>query len=134
MIEKEGDDDIPIGILAQRFLAQKTQKTQKSQKVQKRQRSPTTTNDANDNAKPTKMRKKILGTLFVELASPDSDGVSRWVEISEFSKDYDRLRLGNGGSWLRKGSTLDKQYHIDVDRKVTKGERIDRIRLNGIKQ
>ena len=39
--------------------------------------------------------------LFIELANPDENGVSRWVEASEFVGKYIVLQLGNGGSWCR---------------------------------
>jgi len=36
--------------------------------------------------------------LFLELAIPNKQGVSRWVSVSEFIGKYKQLRLGNGGS------------------------------------
>ncbi|MEJ8583379.1 hypothetical protein JSO63_07250 [Riemerella anatipestifer] len=36
--------------------------------------------------------------LFLELAKPDSNGVSRWVSVNEFIGKYKALQLGNGGS------------------------------------
>ena len=36
--------------------------------------------------------------LFLKLAKPDDNGVSRWVKSSEFVGDYKDLALGNGGS------------------------------------
>ena len=70
--------------------------------------------------------------LFLELAQPDENGVSRWVNISEFSGRYEGLKLGNGLSWGRKSSTLAKKYIIEVDKTQTSGNRVDRIRLNGL--
>lgn len=71
--------------------------------------------------------------LFLKLADPDKDGYSRWVSVNEFKKDYVTLKLGNGGSWCRKESTLAKKYIIEKDRKKTPGNSIDRIRLSGIR-
>ena len=70
--------------------------------------------------------------LFIKLAQPNSKGISRWVNTSEFVGKYAMLKLGNGFDWGRKGSALEKKYIIEVDRSLTSGNGIDRIRLNGI--
>jgi len=69
--------------------------------------------------------------LFLELANPDKNGKSRWVSVNEFVDKYKPLQLGNGGSWCRTHSSLDKKYIIETDKTVTSGNSIDRIRLNG---
>ncbi len=69
--------------------------------------------------------------LFIKLAQPNSEGVSRWVNVVEFVGDYAALKFGNGASWARKESTLAKNYIIEFDRSITPGNGIDRIRLNG---
>ena len=69
--------------------------------------------------------------LFLELAKPNESGVSRWVSVNEFIGNYKNLALGNGGSWCRKSSTLAKKYNVEFDKSQTKGNAIDRIRLNG---
>jgi len=69
--------------------------------------------------------------LFIELANPNEDGISRWVDTSEFINDYSSLELLNGLSWGRKSSSLAKQYILEVDKSITSGNKIDRIRLNG---
>ena len=46
--------------------------------------------------------------LFLELAKPNDNGVSRWVLVSEFVGKYKELQLGNGGSWCRASSSLAK--------------------------
>lgn len=74
--------------------------------------------------------KKI--ELFLELAKPNAEGVSRWVDASEFTGKYESLKLGNGGSWCRKESTLAKKYIVEFDKSITPGNNIDRIRLNGL--
>lgn len=70
--------------------------------------------------------------LFIMLANPDENGKSRWVDVSEFVGEYSELTFGNGASWARKESTLAKKYIIETDKSVTRGNRIDRIRLNGL--
>lgn len=69
--------------------------------------------------------------LFIELANPDKNGVSRWVDIAEFVGKYKVLQLGNGGSWCRASSNLAKEYKIEFDKNITSGNSIDRIRLIG---
>jgi len=72
--------------------------------------------------------------LFIELANPDSNGISRWVSVSEFIGKYKALQLGNGGSWCRKSSSLAKKYNVEFDKNITSGNSIDKIRLNGYNQ
>lgn len=69
--------------------------------------------------------------LFLKLAQPNSEGISRWVSVTEFTGIYKELTLGNGGSWCRKSSSLAKAYNIEFDKSITPGNSIDRIRLNG---
>ena len=69
--------------------------------------------------------------LFLELAKPDENGVSRWVSVSEFVGEFSELKFGNGASWARKESTLAKQYIVEFDKSITPGNGIDRIRVNG---
>ena len=69
--------------------------------------------------------------LFIKLAQPNENGVSRWVDIDEFVGEYASLTFGNGASWARKESTLAKKFVIEFDKSVTPGNGIDRIRLNG---
>ena len=69
--------------------------------------------------------------LFIQLAQPDENGVSRWVNVTEFVGEYACLTFGNGASWARKESTLAKKYVIEFDKSVTSGNGIDRVRLNG---
>lgn len=77
--------------------------------------------------------KDTKNNLFLELAEPDIEkGISRWVDTSEFVGRYKSLELGNGGSWCRKESTLAKVYIIEFDKNQTPGNRIDRIKLNGL--
>ena len=70
--------------------------------------------------------------LFLQLAKPDCNGVSRWVNTSEFVGEYAGLKFGNGASWARKESTLAKQYIIEFDKTITPGNVIDRVRVNGL--
>ncbi len=69
--------------------------------------------------------------LFIELAELNEDGISRWVDVSEFSGKYEDLKLGNGGSWCRKESSLAKRHKVEFDKGKTSGNSIDRIRLAG---
>lgn len=70
--------------------------------------------------------------LFIKLAQPNENGVSRWVDISEFVGEYACLTFGNGASWARKESMLARKYIIEFDKSITPGNGIDRIRLNGL--
>lgn len=78
------------------------------------------------------MENKSLTDLFLELAKPDENGVSRWVSITEFTGRYACLAFGNGASWARKEMPLAKKFAVEFDKSVTPGNRIDRIRLNGL--
>lgn len=69
--------------------------------------------------------------LFLELAKPNENGISRWVDTSEFVGRYSTLELLNGLSWGRKSSTLARTYIVETDKSITIGNKIDRIRLNG---
>ncbi len=69
--------------------------------------------------------------LFIELAKPDENGVSRWVSVNEFTSKYVSLKLGNGGSWCRASSELARKYIVEFDKSTTRGNSIDNIRLNG---
>lgn len=72
--------------------------------------------------------------LFVELANPNSDGVSRWVSKSEFVGKYSPLMFQNGADWCRKESTIARYYYVEFDKSVTPGNGVDGIRLNGYKK
>ncbi len=72
--------------------------------------------------------------LFIQLAQPDNEGKSRWVDVSEFTGPYSVLTLGNGGSWCRASSSLAKEYIVEVDKNRTSGNSIDAVRLNGFNQ
>lgn len=69
--------------------------------------------------------------LFLELAMPNQQGMSRWVSTSEFIGKYKELQLGNGGSWCRANSSLAKEYAVEFDKNITNGNSIDGIRLSG---
>ena len=45
------------------------------------------------------MAKMTKTDLFLKLASPDKNGISRWVNVSEFTGEYAELKFGNGASW-----------------------------------
>src|SRR5574344_2349076 len=69
--------------------------------------------------------------LFLKLAQPDKNGKSRWVKATEFIGEYKELKLGNGGSWCRKESTLAKQFLLEFDKSLTSGNSIDAVRTVG---
>lgn len=69
--------------------------------------------------------------LFLELAKPNENGISRWVDTSEFVGKYSSLELLNGLSWGRRSSALARKYNLETDKSITAGNKIDRIRLNG---
>ena len=69
--------------------------------------------------------------LFLQLAQPNENGVSRWVKATEFVGEYKELQLGNGGSWCRASSSLAKKYNVEFDKTLTAGNSIDAVRLNG---
>lgn len=77
------------------------------------------------------MAKETKTAMFLRLAAPDENGVSRWVSCGEFVGEFADLKFGNGASWARKESTLAKKYKIEFDKTVTSGNGIDRVRLNG---
>lgn len=76
-------------------------------------------------------KQKTKNELFIELAKPDGDGVSRWVSVDEFIGEYAVLRFGNGADWARRDGSLAKMYVIEVDKSITKSNRIDRVMLKG---
>ncbi len=74
--------------------------------------------------------------LFLELAQPDKNGVSRWVSTTEFVGKYQGLwGVGvpgsNGGTWCRGNSSLAKEFNLEFVCRKAQGNPIDRIRLNG---
>ena len=71
--------------------------------------------------------------LFLELAKPNKNGVSRWVSKTEFVGKYSPLVFKNGADWCRKESTIAKYFYIEFDKDATAGNGVDRIRLNGYK-
>ena len=75
------------------------------------------------------MAKKTTMELFLELAKPDDNGVSRWVNVSEFTGKFATLKFGNGGGWCRRSSGLAKKYVVEFDKSQTSGNSIDAIRL-----
>ena len=69
--------------------------------------------------------------LFIQLAQPDKNGISRWVNTSDFKGKYATLMFGNGSDWARRSSTLAKKYNVKFDKTITAGNKIDRVKLNG---
>lgn len=77
------------------------------------------------------VREGSLGALFLELAQPDEDGFSRRVSADEFNGRYERLRLGNGGSWCRDDGPLAREFNIH---RVKDKGRIVGVELHGLKK
>lgn len=77
------------------------------------------------------MAKEKKTAMFLRLAQPNENGVSRWVDCNEFVGEFADLKFGNGASWARKESTLAKKYIVEFDKSITSGNGIDRVRLNG---
>lgn len=69
--------------------------------------------------------------LFLELAKPDKNGISKWVSVDKFVGKYKDLQLGNGGSWCRASSSLAKKFVLEFDRSRSAGKSIDAIRTVG---
>lgn len=76
-------------------------------------------------------KKQSKKELFLELAQPDKDGCSRWVNVTEFVGKYSVLVMGNGCDWGRKNSPLRQAYILEMDKSITPGNRVDRVRLKG---
>lgn len=77
------------------------------------------------------MTKETKTDMFLRLAKPNDEGISRWVSCDEFVGEFADLKFGNGASWARKESTLAKRYVIEFDKSISPGNGIDRVRLNG---
>lgn len=71
--------------------------------------------------------------LFLKLANPDYKGKSRWVSKTEFTGEFASLMFQNGADWCRKESTIAKYYVVEFDKSITRGNGVDKIRLNGYK-
>ena len=59
------------------------------------------------------MAKKTQVELFLELAQPNAQGKSRWVEKIEFVGKYKDLMFQNGWSWGRSDGLLAKKYLLE---------------------
>lgn len=70
--------------------------------------------------------------VFLNLAKPNEDGCSRWITRKELEDNG--IGFGNGGDFIRANSTLDKKYIILKDKTITPGNKIDAVKLNGLKE
>lgn len=50
--------------------------------------------------------------LFKQLSQMDSKGVSKIVDVNKFIGKYEKLKLGNGGSWCRFDGKFGKMYKV----------------------
>jgi hypothetical protein len=66
------------------------------------------------------------GKQFEKIAKPNNKGFSDWVKASDLPKN---LQLGNGWSWGREGSSLEKKYFLETKR--GKYNSVKEIRLIG---
>lgn len=70
---------------------------------------------------------KSLKEIFLEIAQPDDQGISREVTVEELLKVDSRFAMGNGGSWCRSDGPL-KDFVIE---RRKKGNRIIAVKLEG---
>lgn len=70
-------------------------------------------------------------SLFLELATPDSEGFSRKVKVRRFVGKYETLKMGNGGSWCRDDGSLAKHYNVVRHKE---GGKITAVELHGYKK
>ena len=66
---------------------------------------------------------------FIQLASPNENGVSRWVMREEWEEAG--LTHNNGGDWNRSDGPLAKKYIIEKQYTTSGIRKIAAIRLNG---
>lgn len=66
---------------------------------------------------------------FIQLASPNENGVSRWVTREEWEEIG--LTHNNGGDWNRSDGPLAKKYIIEKQYTTSGIRKIAAIRLNG---
>jgi len=71
---------------------------------------------------------KKKGKLFLELAKPDTDGKTGWIDVKNLPEEYKSLYSNNGYSWCRNKSQLNEDYIVE---KQYKGRELAKVRLNG---
>lgn len=76
------------------------------------------------------MSKKTQIELFLELAKPDENGVSRWVAKTEFVGKYSDLMFQNGWSWGRGDGALAKRFILE---RFPEYGAIEKVRTAGLK-
>lgn len=70
---------------------------------------------------------------FIELASPNKDGESRWVTFNEWTSIG--LRHDNGSQWCQTDRGVGKNYTFEKQYAVIDGHRrVSAIRLTGLKE
>lgn len=69
------------------------------------------TSEINGNTRPN-FRPGSKADMFLRLADPDELGFSRQVTVEEFVGEYEILRFGNGGDWIRQDGSLARYYNI----------------------
>lgn len=71
---------------------------------------------------------KRKGKLFLELANPDNNGKTNWIDVQNLPDKYQELYSNNGYSWCRKKSQLNKDFIVE---KQYSGKKLSKVRLNG---
>ncbi|MFD1094994.1 restriction endonuclease [Salegentibacter chungangensis] len=71
---------------------------------------------------------------FLELANPNEDGISRVVEVSEFTGSYSNLKFGNGADWARRSSLFQRVFKVEFIKANSPGFPTIAIKLNGYKE
>ena len=66
----------------------------------------------NSQDQPPQFKKGSRAALFFELAEPDELGFSHPIPVTKFVGKYEKLRFGNGGSWIRPSTKLAQSYNI----------------------
>lgn len=74
------------------------------------------------------MGKQTQIELFLELARPDENGISRWVSKTEFVGKYKELMFQNGWSWGRADGQLAKKFVLE---RFPEHGAIEKVRTNG---
>lgn len=68
------------------------------------------------------------GKLFLELANPDNNGKTNWIDVQNLPDKYQELYSNNGYSWCRNKSQLNKDFIVE---KQYSGKKLSKVRLNG---
>mgnify|MGYP001356191283 FL=1 len=76
------------------------------------------------------IKKQSKNELFLELAQPNDQGISKVISTNLFIEKYSRLKHGNGRDW---GRTDDKNFHYNLKTKKN-GNKIISYQCVGFKK